>query len=39
MDQGGEAVIGLVGAHGDAFELFELTEKVLDQVCPEMFQS
>jgi hypothetical protein len=24
MDHGGEALIGLVGAHGDAFELLEL---------------
>jgi len=34
MDHGGEALIGLVGAHGDAFELLELSEEVLDQVPP-----
>jgi len=31
MDHGGEALIGLVGAHGDAFELLELAEEVLDR--------
>jgi hypothetical protein len=30
MDHGGEALIGLVGAHCDAFELLELAEEVLD---------
>jgi hypothetical protein len=34
MDEGGVARIGFVGAHGDAFELLELGEKVLDQVTP-----
>jgi len=34
MDHGGEALIGLVGAHGDAFELLELSKEVLDQVPP-----
>ena len=30
----GEALVGLVGSHGDAFELLELAEEVLDQVAP-----
>ena len=34
MDSGGEAVIGLVAAHGDALELHELAEEVFDQVTP-----
>ena len=34
MDHGCEALIGLVGAHGDAFELLELAEEVLDQMAP-----
>src|SRR5215204_494383 len=34
MDDGDEALIGFVGAHGDAFEVFELTEEVLDQMAP-----
>ena len=34
MDDGGEALIGFVGAHGDAFELLELAEEVLDQMTP-----
>jgi len=34
MDHGGEALIGLVGAHGDAFEFLEFAEEVLDQVSP-----
>src|ERR1700752_5455852 len=34
MDHGGEALIGLVGAHGDAFELLEPAEKVLDEMPP-----
>ena len=34
MDHGGEALIGFVGAHGDAFELLELAEEVLDQMAP-----
>src|SRR6188472_830807 len=34
MDDSGEALIGLVGAHGDAFEFLEIAEEVLDQVAP-----
>jgi hypothetical protein len=34
MDHGGEALIGLVGAHGDAFELLELAEEILDEMAP-----
>jgi hypothetical protein len=34
MDHGGETLIGLVGAHGDAFELLELAEEVLDEMPP-----
>ena len=34
MDHGFEALIGLVGAHGDALELLELAEEVLDQMAP-----
>ena len=34
MDHGCEALICLVGAHGDAFELFELGEEVLDEMPP-----
>src|SRR6188768_1610134 len=34
MDHGGEALIGLVGAHCDAFELLEPAEKVLDEMAP-----
>ena len=34
MDHGGEALIGLVGAHGDAFELLEPAEEVLDEMSP-----
>jgi hypothetical protein len=30
MDHGGEALIGLVGAHCNAFELLELAKEVLD---------
>jgi hypothetical protein len=30
MDHGGEALIGLVSAHRDAFELLEPAEEVLD---------
>lgn len=29
-----EALIGFAGSHGDAFELFEFTEEVFDQVSP-----
>ena len=34
LDYGGEAVIGLVAAHGDWLELRELAEEVFDQVTP-----
>ena len=34
MDHGGEALIGLVGAHSDAFEFLEFTEEIFDQVPP-----
>jgi hypothetical protein len=34
MDDGGEAFVGFVGAHGDAFELLELGEEVLDEMAP-----
>src|SRR5437588_8016014 len=34
MDHGGEALIGLAGAHCDAFELLELGEEVLDEMAP-----
>ena len=34
VDHCGEALIGLVGAQRDAFELLELAEEVLDQVTP-----
>src|SRR5246500_5601546 len=34
MDHRGEALIGLVGAHGDAFELLEPAEEVLDEMPP-----
>ena len=29
-----EALVGFVGAHGDAFEFFEFTEEVLDEMTP-----
>ena len=29
-----EATVGFAGSHGDAFELFEFAEKVLDEVSP-----
>ena len=29
-----EALVGFVGAHGDAFEFLEFTEEVLDQMTP-----
>ena len=32
MNNGGEAGIGFVCAHGDAFELLKLAEEILDQV-------
>src|SRR5688572_22783846 len=34
MDDGGEALIGFVRAHGNAFEFLELAEEILDQVPP-----
>lgn len=34
MDHSREAAVGFVCAHGDAFELFELTEEILDQMTP-----
>src|SRR6202140_3845127 len=34
MDVRGEALIGFVRAHCDAFEFLELTEEILDQVTP-----
>src|SRR5882724_7779082 len=34
MNVCGEALIGFVCAHGDAFEFLELAEEVLDQVAP-----
>src|SRR5713101_3506659 len=34
MDHGLEALVGFVGAHGDALELLELAEEVLDQMTP-----
>ena len=34
MDHGGEALIGLVGTHCDAFELLEPAEEVLDEMPP-----
>src|SRR5687767_6716341 len=34
MDEGFEALVGFVGAHGYALEFFELAEEVLDQMTP-----
>jgi hypothetical protein len=34
LDHGGEALIGLAGAHCDAFELLEPTEEILDEMPP-----
>jgi hypothetical protein len=34
MDRRGEALIGLVGAHGDAFEFLEPAEEALDRAPP-----
>ncbi len=34
IDHGCEALVGFVGSHGDALELFELAEEVLDEVTP-----
>ena len=33
VDHGGEAEVGLFTPHGDAFELLELAEEVLDEVA------
>jgi len=34
MDDCGEALIGFVCTHGDAFEFLKLAEEILDQVAP-----
>src|SRR6185312_7923818 len=34
MDHGVEALVGFVGSHGDAFELFEFAEEILDEMTP-----
>src|SRR5574337_319013 len=34
VEVGGEALVGLVGTHGDPLEFLELAEEVLDQVAP-----
>src|SRR5437660_1380743 len=34
MDHGLEALVGFVGAHGDAFEFLEFTEEVIDEMTP-----
>lgn len=34
MDHGREALIGFVAAHGDALELLELAEEILDEMSP-----
>jgi hypothetical protein len=34
MDHGREALIGLVAAHRDTFELLEFAKEILDQVTP-----
>src|SRR5271169_3475788 len=34
MDHGCEALIGFVGAHGDAFEVLEPGEEILDEMPP-----
>ena len=34
MNDGVEALVSFVGAHGDAFELFEFAEEVFDQMTP-----
>jgi hypothetical protein len=34
VDHGGEALTGFVAAHGNAFELFDLADEVLDQMAP-----
>lgn len=37
MDHGAEAGIGLLVAHGEAAEVFEFLEEILDQVAPSVF--
>jgi len=37
MDHGGKALIGLAGAHGDALELLEFLEEILDEMPPFVF--
>jgi hypothetical protein len=34
MDHGSEAGVGFVAAHGDAFELLDLAEEILDEMTP-----
>src|SRR4051794_26675657 len=34
MNDGAEALVGFVGAQGDALELFKLAEEVLDEMTP-----
>jgi hypothetical protein len=34
MDHGGEALVGFVSPHGDAFDLLQLTDEALDQMPP-----
>src|SRR5512143_50506 len=34
MDHGGEALVGFVVARGDAAELLDLAEEILDQMAP-----
>jgi hypothetical protein len=34
IDHGREAAVGFVGAYGDALELFEFAEEVLDEMAP-----
>jgi hypothetical protein len=34
MDDGSEALVGLVGSQGDTLELFEFAEEILDQMTP-----
>ena len=34
MDHGSEAGVSFVAAHGNAFELFDLAEEILDEMTP-----
>ena len=34
MDHRGEALVGFVATHGDAFEFFEFAEEILDEMSP-----